>query len=251
MPQSISFAFLRASAAAVLCVLLFLLPAPALAGDSSEITPVGFSEDGRYFAYLRYGVYDGSGLAFGELFFLDVPENRFVAPKVIRIEGEFDIDGFPEDLEGVRAQALEKGKSDLRLYGIVRENYGTGQEIYPETPPGDRGWSIEFHSNFHKTAFMVMSVDQIYEAPGCNTEFGPTKIFTLTVHDEFEAEQTPGKVLQEDRKLYKSRGCVIGYGFHSLLIHGDNIVIFVNATTPGFEGPNVRQLVVGGTLVFP
>ncbi len=235
----------------VLPVALALLSAPAWAGDTSEIEPVGFSGDGRYLAYMRFGVHDGSGLSYAELFFLEVPANDIVKPRVIRVEGDFDAEGVPESLTKVKMLALEKGKGSLQRYGIVTGNFGTGYELYPETPPGDRGWSREFFSNAQDRAYMVMSVDRVYEAAGCDPEFGPTKIFTLTIHKDFEGEQTPGKVLQEDKKLYKSRGCVLGYSFHSMLIHGDNIVVFVNAETRGFEGPDVRQLVVGGTLVFP
>ncbi len=49
---------------AILLVLPFVLAmpsAPVRAGDTSKIEPVGFSGDGRYLAYLRYGVSDGRG----------------------------------------------------------------------------------------------------------------------------------------------------------------------------------------------
>src|SRR6266540_3460201 len=61
-------------------LVFFLIVAivPAKAADNAERVIVGFSPDGRYFAFEQYGVQDGSGFPYSEIFVVDLKANKWV-----------------------------------------------------------------------------------------------------------------------------------------------------------------------------
>jgi predicted secreted protein len=55
--------------------------------------------------------------------------------------------------------------------------------------------------------------------------------------------------LQKDRSVPKSRGsCPSGYGIENVYIYKKGIAVIVSYGMPGFEGPDVRHLIVTGKL---
>ena len=50
--------------------------APASAGDRAQFNPIGFSEDGRYFAFEEFGIQDGSGFPYSNTFIIDLPADN-------------------------------------------------------------------------------------------------------------------------------------------------------------------------------
>src|SRR4029450_2112606 len=51
---------------------------PARAADNAERAIIGFSPDGRYFAFEQFGVQDGSGFPYAEIFVVDLIANQWV-----------------------------------------------------------------------------------------------------------------------------------------------------------------------------
>lgn len=75
--------------AASLAMILTMLAAPAVAGDRALIDVLGFSGDGRYFAFEEYGVQDGSGFPYSNIYVIDVINDDWVgAPTRVRIDDE-------------------------------------------------------------------------------------------------------------------------------------------------------------------
>ena len=69
------------AASALLAASLTLFSAaPALAGDAAQFDPIGFSEDGRYFAYEEYGIQDGSGFPYATIYLVDLIAQRATQP---------------------------------------------------------------------------------------------------------------------------------------------------------------------------
>ena len=235
------------AAVIVLFLAFSLLPGLVLAGDTSQVKVIGFSTDGRYMAYLRYGNSDGSGQPYADLFFVDVPNNNFVKPWVLKERGREDEsdDGY-EKLTRVKKRALMIGESPMSKYGI-RQFFTAENIIYRSQGTDKRG---VFEMEFATDQLDLMLRLEPREAPNsaCNDLFGPPLIFTLSISDAYEGENPNFKILQKDKKLYRSRGCVFSYAFNQLLVYRGGIVVFIDASVPGFEGPDVRQLVVTGTL---
>ena len=100
---------LIASVIAPLGMALLGLTAPALAGDRAEIALLGFSEDGRYFAFEEYGIQDGSGFPFSSIYAVDLSTDTWVAgtPFAARSESE------DASLSAIRAEAAARAKAPL------------------------------------------------------------------------------------------------------------------------------------------
>jgi len=75
---------------------------------------------------------------------------------------------------------------------------------------------------------------------------GKSQMFNLTVTNENDKKSKP---LQNDTKVPESRGCPLDYRIADVFVYQEKFVaVFINVFTPGFEGQNVRYLVVTGTL---
>ena len=65
----------------LITVFLFLIfgnPMSAFAGDYAARNILGFSPDGRFFAFEQYGIQDGSGFPYADLIILDTKRNSWV-----------------------------------------------------------------------------------------------------------------------------------------------------------------------------
>ena len=64
---------------ALALVLLMLLGCGrALAADGAAFNAIGYSPDSRYFAFEQYGVQDGSGFPYWDVFVIDLKTNEWV-----------------------------------------------------------------------------------------------------------------------------------------------------------------------------
>ena len=67
-------------------IALSLLSASAAgAGDVAEMRPIGYSPDGRYFAFEQFGEQDGSGFAYAEVQVIDTETDRYVEGTPVRV----------------------------------------------------------------------------------------------------------------------------------------------------------------------
>ena len=67
---------------------LSLAPLTALAGESAQFNALGFSDDGRYFAFEQFGIQDGSGFPYSDIFLIDLDTDSFAGGTPVRWEGE-------------------------------------------------------------------------------------------------------------------------------------------------------------------
>ncbi len=96
---------------------------PARAGDDAILNVIGYSNDGRYFAFEEYGIQDPSGFAYSSIFIVDLNDDSWVIGTPIRVIEEYDeatyevepID-YGKNIQAVRAIAHEKAK--FRLEGL-------------------------------------------------------------------------------------------------------------------------------------
>ena len=84
---------------------LALLTAPAFAGDAAQFQPLGFSEDGRYFAFEEYGIQDGSGFPYANITILDTAADKWAAGSPFRIRLEDDTAALTDARDAARTQA--------------------------------------------------------------------------------------------------------------------------------------------------
>ncbi len=106
----------KAASVRLAASVLALLAAPAFAGDAANFAALGFSADGRYFGYEEFGVQDGSGFPYSNIFILDVTEDKWVGGSPFRVRLEDESPG----LAGVRAEAMQKAGAKL-----AKDRYGS------------------------------------------------------------------------------------------------------------------------------
>src|SRR4051812_44181294 len=103
-----------AASARLAASLLLLTAAPALAGDAAQFDPIGFSEDGRYFGYEEYGIQDGSGFPYDNIYVVDLIADKWVGAPV-RVRLDDDSAGVPQ----ARQQAMTEAKAMLVKAALV------------------------------------------------------------------------------------------------------------------------------------
>lgn len=235
-----------------ICALLFLfaLAAVSRAGDYANLNFIGFSKDGRFLAFEQYGTQDGSGYPYAEIFFVNVEKNTFAAaPVSVRI----DRDGATET--SVRNKANLAAAKKLRELKIVKGNTGSLVLSHLMT---DLTFNEKVKDNTETARFaeLVLSAYQRgdYEL---SLKSVPAKLKDCDIYEQeiFKFELTlkdnetgASKILQKDADLPKSRGCALSYSIQNVYLYADNIAVFLNVLTPGFEGADMRFMVVSGKM---
>jgi predicted secreted protein len=200
----------------------------AFGGDTSEYRFLGFSADLRYCGFEVHGVMDGSGFPWSTVYLIDVDRNDY-AVKPSAVVGE---DGESEDQ--VRSAALEAAGIRMRAFAIEESNTGDFVEADPSSP-----LRLALPARGGAAALRLL------ERPtGAVSDAGQAeKMFELDL-------ETPGKkvVLQKDSALPKGRKGATGYRIVGACVNGNKVAAFLEWEKPGFEGPDVRQMVVTGAI---
>ena len=89
---------------------LCLATGAASAGDYADRTIIGFSPDGAYFAFEEYGVQDGSGFPYANIYVVDTATDSWVAGTPIRVM----VQDETASLASVRFNAYEQANAILR-----------------------------------------------------------------------------------------------------------------------------------------
>jgi predicted secreted protein len=228
---------------ASLALLTALTVSPTLAGDRALIEYLGFSADGRYFAFEEFGVQDGSGFPYSTIYLIDLPADAWVSgsPYRARIEDESG------DVADARDAAFELAEAkldelDLSVAAHPIAVNGDGEEIGDghRLTYGDPGFGLEPIQNPRELTLETMPLQSNQDCSIIEDEvFG----FALFVDgEEVHADEGP---------LPASRGCVMDYRIHAVVRPAEwffggtpRTVVIVSSYPFGFEGPDRRFLAV-------
>jgi len=232
--------------ALLLLALVVLAAPPALAADSAKRHIFGFSPDGKYFAFEQYGVQDGSGFPYVDIFVIDVEKDVWVKGTPVR------------DLVRRGGYDLEKVRESVRLRAdpfLWRLNIGTkGKHVLAD--PAEKAEDAarflaltipdeEDYFGLGKVRLRLTEVALPLE--GCATIDEKTRGFVLVLEDE---KGQPIRILEEDAEIPKSRGCPIHYGLSDVLVLprrglGPALIVVVSIYRYGFEGFDRRFIAIG------
>ncbi|AEQ53415.1 DUF2259 domain-containing protein [Pelagibacterium halotolerans] len=220
--------------------LVFGATFPALAGDSAQFDAIGYSQDGRYFAFEQFGIQDGSGFAYAEIFLIDLSTDSFVggAPFETRIETEMT------PVAEARAQAYAEAAEALSEFEIVRPALPIA--LRGDGELGDDGLSISYGIPSYGLAEISGEYAlnlEIFKAPSnqdCDFfEGSPMGVAVM--------RQTEGitEEIYRDTSVPASRHCVITYKFYGIFNPFDawdnsSSVAVLSVWSHGFEGPDRR-----------
>lgn len=218
----------------------------ALATDVSGLQWLGFSPDGRYLAFGRSWIQDGSGFLKADISLVEVAKNRFMqAPVAVLLT---DQDGNRDKLAGAQRQARAKAAPLLRRYLINGQHPGQRVLYRPmQQQVGDApGSEYDFS---HQGKAYRLRLEHTRVPPTCPYP----DLLPESPHGLKLILSTPGKtqVLQRDLRLPPGRACTWAYRVERAYVLGESIAVFVQTFSPGFEGPNVLHMVVTGRLEQP
>lgn len=215
----------------------------ASAGDRASFEVIGFSKDGRYLAFEQYGVSDGSGAPYAEVILVDVSKNAFAEPPIAAsaLEASGASAQTASTAAALRARLRPEVDRRLSARGIVRGSLGEAVEISTtQEAPGRK--RATFRSG--AASYELELVTRKLPDKSCLSESATG--FELKLRS---AATKKTKTLERDRRaLPKRRMCAIDYDFERVLLSGGRLAVFLRVAQQGFEGPNLRYMVVTGSL---
>ena len=224
-----------------------LMAAPALAGDRAMIDIIGYSPDYRYFAFEEYGMQDGSGFPYSNIYVLDLPSDSWVKGTPVRVMIEDDSANSTEADARQKAWAEAKPKLDELE---VRES-AEWIAMNGDGEPGD-GTSLTFGSpgySFNDPQGSYMLTLETFPAEAgedfCTGLVDVNLGFALTLDDN----GTVRELHRDTGKLPASRGCPMAYRIHGVVARpaSDGVhagVAVISVFPYGFEGPDRRFIAV-------
>lgn len=227
--------------------LLALVAVPAFAGDAANFAALGFSADGRYLAYEEFGVQDGSGFPYSNIFILDVAEDKWAGGSPFRVLLEDEQPG----LATVRAKSAEAAAAAIAKLAItepavIEALNGDGEVGHDGASItfGARGFGMDAPPNPVKLT--IESFESTSTVP-CVESFGfpPPVGFALTLEADGKSTE-----LHRDKSVPASRNCTVAYRPFGIVApvnwswNQRTPVAIISVFSQGFEGPDRRFIAV-------
>jgi predicted secreted protein len=222
---------------------------PAAAGDWADRAILGFSPDGATFAFEEFGVQDGSGFPYANVYVVDTATDAWVKGTPVRIL----IEDETADLEDARAMAIEKAEAVI----AARGGLGGGYRIVASNPPTELSadphavrFLPDLYANQPYAAWdLALTLLPMPDGEAC-ANLGPVFGFRLDLTDP----DGSAHVLHEDGALPASRFCPTDYAITDVIVSTADgreppaLVVLLNLIRQGFEGPDRRYLAVAARL---
>jgi len=227
-------------------LLFLLLSAPAQAGDFATRDIIGFSPDGGAFAFEEYGVQDGSGFAYSNIYVIDTMADEWLPGTPFRVS----IEDETAELSAARAESDAAARGLILQLDIAKR--GEHVASNPVTELSADPFRVVFNPRSVVPpidAPVTLTLEQ-YPLPGPDdcAGLGQTSGFALTLESGGRE-----RVLHRDTRLPQSRVCPTSYRIGDVVIYFPDagqpvIAVLVLMETVGFEGPDGRWLAVTGHL---
>jgi predicted secreted protein len=223
----------------------------AQAADGAKFRPLGFSNDSRYFAFEQYGVQDGSGFAYVDVFVLDIAQDNWVKGTPINIELEDE----KMSVVDVRVKARSESQSLLARLGITVDAEYLASNPFTEVSKTRN--TIIFHDHYNngmgisgdvnnQGTWQLTTRDVKVPLPAdCEADIGVVG-YQLALKNN---KSGVTKTLHKDATIPKSRFCPVAYDIEAIVqpIGGtiDNqLVAIIGVNRRGFEGADRRFIAV-------
>lgn len=214
---------------------VILSPLVSMAADIYNYQSLGFSQNGRYFAFTQSVVQDGSGFPSVDVAVVEVATNNMVARTRSTIQDE------SATIKAAFDQALAKIRLDR--FGITVGS-NIGQDVYDSAYTSEPlPIPVSFMSQSGKRYSVSTSTKQAL--PVSSYCFAPEagQLLKLTLVREEGQKQTEF-VLQNDQSLPKVRTCAYSYQVRRVTQLNDKLVVVLSHLDNGFEGADVNFMVV-------
>ena len=228
-------------------LIALLLPAGlANAGEFSEFRPLGFSADGKVFAFEEFGIQDGSGFAFTNRFFIDTARDDFLPGSTVRVVIEDESATVADARDAAAAQS-----GDLEQQYSFSANPGVIAAFNPLSElDGSAGLlrylPLSLVPQFYGAYTARLTEKALPSSSSCNSITETTLGFRLELT---EVNSKPALiVLHDDASVPKGRHCPTGYRLGGAITHYANGIwthaILVLVRSFGFEGEHGRWIAI-------
>jgi predicted secreted protein len=236
-----------------LLLLLVLGGERAQAAGTAALGVIGFSPDGRYFAFEQYGHDDASGFPYWDIFVIDLARNEWVAGSPVELWLEEDGATLAQAREKARsraAPALEQANV-IAPAQVLAANPATEVAAERERLTFDRwykSWGARADDKGTELQRHELLIEPIVlpRPSACHEEDGETYGFTLT-HRRIDDGAT--RVIHKDARIPASRGCPVTYDIAAVVAQtgfpqDDRLVAIIGVYAKGFEGLDHRFIAV-------
>ncbi|HFC05118.1 MAG TPA: DUF2259 domain-containing protein [Rhizobiales bacterium] len=229
-------------------VWMVIISTAGLAGNTADRNIIGFSPDGTWFAFEEYGINDGSGAPFTNIYVINVDKDEWARGTPVRVN-------FGEKVAPVSAarnMAHKQVQSILDSLGITEPGILLASNPVTEITSNPR--RIDFYRNknikspANKLSYVLKELD-FPENQTCKSFGVNEKGFSLSL----TKGGSPLIQVYKDKKIPASRRCPMEYAISDVIefnpLSGPSRhVVLVHMFVLGFEGPDSRFLAVPVTL---
>ena len=216
----------------------------AEAADVAERSLLGFSPDGAYFAFEEYGVQDGSGFPYSNIYIIRTSSNSWLKDTPIRILVEDEnglVDDAREKAEAKALPHLEKYK--IGVPGLLLAHNPVTEIGHDATvvkvAPGSASF-LTAHALTFQVETMPIATKRCQDY-GDEAQMG----YRLTL----VRENKPPQELHVDKRIPTSRGCPKRYRISDIIRYEPDeksqkvlYVVIMQVFSYGFEGDDGRYL---------
>jgi predicted secreted protein len=234
-----------------------LAPGDTFAADAAQSEIIGYSPDNRYFAFEQWGIQDGSGFAYADIFILDLKSNAWLPGTPVRVLSEDD----KASAGAARRKAEAAAAPLLQKYAVAEPAFVLAAT--PATELVEDRRSLTFDLFYHSVGPSVpvpptdlyddvrfrlkLAMKDLPPAAQCYEADGPFKGFTLSL----DSLKTGGsRLVHSDDGLPKSRGCPLNYDIDKVVGPSESfsapniLVAIIGVYSFGFEGQDRRFIAV-------
>lgn len=230
---------------ALFALALAVYPAAAMAGDIASLNVIGFSRDGQLFAFEEFGVQDGSGFPYSNIFVVDLEKDEFAEGTPVRTR----IDDEAVSLATVRKMAFDKIAGVIARDGID-DDPGSMLVFNPVSEAGSNPARVDFHDYASvlspgRTYRLDLGEVELPVPEGCKDIVERGVGFRLSMTG-LEPASEP-MIVHEDMSLPESRNCVESYRIAAVIASRSDLstrVAVVQVNSFGFEGQDGRFIAV-------
>jgi predicted secreted protein len=240
---------------------LFVLAISATAvqaADGAQSRAIGFSPDGKYFAFEQYGIQDGSGFSYSDIFVIDIAANEWVKGSPVRVLDESE----ESNIDTARAKAMAGIKPVIDALNVT-SSYDTLLHR-PFTDFTNDRRKVRFARWYSSTAdtgayeflgsFELEVKDVALPVPAECTETDIAMPVGLEVTVKNLKTGTT-KSIAKDSAIPKSRNCPHAYDIEAIFapsaynMPNDPVVALIGTYSRGFEGSNRRFIALPIELI--
>ena len=221
----------------------------ARAADAAERAIIGFSPDGAYFAFEQYGIQDGSGFPYSDVFVLETATDSWVrgtpARELVRNEAV--------SVDQVRQTARKRIDPYLWRLNIGVNGKTLVSDRAADARDAARFLPFTLADDGDKLGLgtVRLRLTEIAMPKEDCTALGVSPHGYALVLENEAGE--PLRILHEDTSIPASRGCPVHYGLSDIIVYprsgeGPVLVVLLSIYQFGFEGLDRRFLALSTTF---